>query len=273
MQLPTPVQDEPRDPISPDNPPWNLLQGVLLFAASVLAILFMPVLFVIPYFAVKGVAITKDMASDPTLILLSLIAIVPAHLLTVALAWPIVTKFRTYPFLKTLGWKMGNARWWHFPLFIFAFFALYLCISPIFPEQDNDLVRILKSSPSAAYLTAFLATFFAPFIEELVYRGVLYPAAERKMGKAAAITLVTLAFASIHYFQYWPAYGSIIMITFLSFMLTFLRAYSRNLLPCVILHFLFNGLQSIAIVASAFNGDIAPPDPAGPAAFIHYLIR
>ncbi|MEZ5422210.1 MAG: type II CAAX endopeptidase family protein [Pyrinomonadaceae bacterium] len=244
---------------TPDDPPWSLPVAAGVWILSILAILFAPVLFVIPYYVLNGKGVPAEPEKDPTVILLSLIATVPAHLFTLLVCYPVVTKGRKFPFFQTLGWRLGNFRWWYFLAIIIGFFALLAGISAIFPDTDNELLRILRSSPMAAYFMAVLATLFAPFIEELVYRGVLYPAVERSTGKIAAVLIVTLLFGGIHFPQYWGSPGSLLGITLLSFVLTATRAVSGNLLPCVILHFIFNGLQSVSIVYATMNGGLEAP--------------
>ncbi|KXK05963.1 MAG: CAAX amino terminal protease [Acidobacteria bacterium OLB17] len=268
MQNAEEVEDEPlavhptpihQDHTRPNDPPWSLPVGIGVWVLSVLAILLAPLFFVFPYYALKGVGIPAEPDKDPTVILLSLIAVVPAHLFTLLICYPVVTKGRRFPFFETLGWRLGNFRWWHFVLVIIGFFVLMSAISAVFPESDNELLRILRSSPTAAYAMAVLATLFAPFVEELVYRGVLYSAFERATGSIAAVLIVTFLFAGIHYPQYWGSSGSIIAITLLSFVLTAARSISGNLLPSVILHFVFNGLQSLSIVYFTMNGGLDAP--------------
>ncbi|HQU86925.1 MAG TPA: hypothetical protein PKY59_27575, partial [Pyrinomonadaceae bacterium] len=170
------------EPVSPNNPPFNALFAFLLWLASVLAIGIIPVVFLVPYLLSQNVPISdakelaRAAASDPNAILIQIGAIIPAHLITMAIAWAIVTNFKTYPFFKTLGWSMGNFKWWHFPIILGLFFVFAAAVSIFFPEQENELTKILASSRYAVILVAIIATFSAPIVEEVVYRGVVYSA-------------------------------------------------------------------------------------------------
>ena len=95
---------------------------------------------------------------------------------------------------------------------------------------------------------AFIATFTAPFIEEVIYRGVLYSAFQRAWGIPAAFILTTLLFSVVHVPQYYPSYSTIFLLTVLSMTLTAIRVKTDNLLPCVILHTLFHGIQSTLLI-------------------------
>lgn len=243
-----------RKRIDPNDPPWGSGLGLAVWIASVALVVFLPSIFLLPYLFSKtgGVldqtAISQIATSDPTAVLIQVLSILPVHLLTLLLCWLVVTKFRTFPFRATLGWESGGMRWWHYPLILFGFVAVMIVVGSIMPEQENDLLRILKSSKWALYAVAFLAVFTAPFVEEVVYRGVLYSAFQRSIGTYGAVVLVTCLFALVHVPQYYPSYSTIILLTLLSLILTLVRVFSGNLLPCIILHTLFNAFQSAMLL-------------------------
>ena len=249
---------------TPNDPPWSSLEAVSVWFLSVLVILLIPGLFLIPYLAYSGAAIESsgDMVefakSDPMAVVLQIIAIIPAHLLTILFVWLIVTRWRKLGFLSTLGWKSGPFAWWHYLILLGGFFMIAAIVGNFFPEKENELIRILRSSRYAVYVVAFIATVTAPIVEEMVYRGVLYSAFQRTFGIPSAFLLVTFMFAIVHVPQYYPSYTTIFLLTLLSVMLTSVRVISGNLLPCVILHTLFNGLQSVFLILQPYaeNPDV-----------------
>ena len=200
--------------------------------------------------------------SDPTSIFLQLLAVLPAHLLTVLVAWLVVTRVRKFSFRRTLGWEMGGSKWWHFCLVLIGFFVVAGVVGYFVPEQENDLLRVLHSSRSAVYIVAFVATFTAPLVEEVVYRGVLYSAFQRTLGVPAAFLLVTSLFALVHVPQYYPSYSTIFLLGLLSLILTSIRVKTGNLLPCIILHTLFNGIQSVLLILETLTKSTDVPAPA-----------
>jgi membrane protease YdiL (CAAX protease family) len=276
-----------RRPINPnfdtdvDAPPVPLSQtfgfavlAFLVWIVSTAFIVIVPGLFLLPYLASKGVtlndgpAIAEFAKNDTTAVLLQLAAIIPAHLLTVALAWLVITQGRKYGFLQTLGMRHGGVKWWHYVSIIVGFFICAAVVQSVMPEQENDLLRILRSSRSAAYLIAFVATFSAPLVEEIIYRGILYSSFKRAFGIPVAFILVTLLFSLVHVPQYYPSYSTILLLTLLSVTLTGLRVVSNNLLPCIILHTIFNGLQSIVIVLEPL---ITTPQPEQALTLLRHL--
>lgn len=249
---------------TPNNPPWNAWTATGIWAVSLLTLVIFQLIFVIVYILISGVKISPEsLQSDPNVIFWSLVAVLPAQILTLAAAWAVVTRFNKFSFKETLGWNWGGFKWWYFPAIIIAFFVLAAVVTTFLPEQENELTRILKSSRAAVYVTAILATFGAPVVEEVVYRGVLYSAFQRTIGVAWAVVLVTTLFAGVHFVQYWGSPGTIVLICVLSLILTMIRVKTGNILPCIVLHFIFNGIQSLLLLLQpflpeSFGGGVAP---------------
>jgi CAAX protease family protein len=237
------------------NPPWSLLTAVATWIASVL-LLFLPQVLAIPYLAVHyhGTRPTVEtLMADKTLILILVAGVLPAHLITLFIVWAVVTRFGKVSAIETLGltWNGRFRLAACIALALMLYLAAFL-LTLLFGGQGTALDRLVESSRSAALIIAFLAVATAPIVEESIYRGILYPALERTSGATVAIVLVTLLFAIPHVPQYWPNLGVIASITLLSVALTMLRAKSGRLLPCIVVHLVFNGVQSVIIIADPF---------------------
>jgi uncharacterized protein len=246
---PTPAPD-------PDNPPYGLGGALAVLFMSFALMVATQALFLIPYALRRGVSLdslAEFALKDAGAIFIQIASIIPAHLLTLGLAWLVVTKAGRYPFFKSLGWDWGGgftllrSVWLGFLLFLLGF-----CILKYSEPPDNALERLIQSSRAAALATAFAATFTAPLVEELVFRGLLYSSLRRLVGAFGAVAIVFLLFALIHVPQYWPSYGVIATILLLSFTLTMIRARSGRLLPCFVIHLAFNAIQSVIIVVEPY---------------------
>lgn len=305
---PPPMIGRVQEAIDPDNPPWGIGAGLLTWLASALLLFIFQVLFLTPYFVAnqaKGVVITEDaLMKSPTVVLLLVISIIPAHIVTIGIVWMVVTGWRRRPFRKTLGWTWDNS----FILLVSPLLAVFLLvigglITYFMGGNETDIDRIVKVSLPARFALAFIAAFTAPLTEELVYRGILYPTSKKSPGQvsvrvgvgllaffpliwllspaykfhilavalflltlglgilitplkdkptATAIVEVSLLFALVHIPQYKDNYGVIVVILLLSFVLTVLRAKTGKILPCIMVHFIFNGIQAIIIVAQPY---------------------
>lgn len=264
---------------SPNNPPWNSGIALLMWLASILLMLVIPTIGIIIYIATKGVNLTnpnklaESIQSDPNAILVNIICVIPAHLLTLLLAWLVVTHFRKHSFREMLGWQWGGFNVLYLFGITIAFFAFAALLSTIVPEQDNELLKILRSSRTVVYFVAFMATFTAPIVEEVIYRGVMYSAFQRSFGIPIAVFLVTFLFAIVHVPQYYPSISTIFMICLLSLVLTLIRVKSDNLLPCIVLHTIFNGIQSIFLIAEPYLKQLSPEQQAQPATIVLQLFK
>lgn len=269
---------------TPDNPPWNGWVALGVWALSIAFIFVFPVIFITPYLVTQNIDISdrarmsEIITNDKTAILLQLLSVIPAHLLTLVVGWAVVTNLKKYSFRQTLGWNWNGFKIWHAFAITAGFFALGIASKFVFPEQENEMDRIIKSSQAAVFLVAFFATFTAPLVEELVYRGILYSALQRRFGVVLAVSFVTLLFAAIHIPQYSqngvPDYGTIILLLLLSLVLTLIRVRTKNLLPCIVLHMVFNGIQSLLLIIQPYAElpvEKAPDLPQTAGFIIHHL--
>lgn len=240
----------------PDNPPWGLAQALLSWAASVMVLIFLPALCVLPYLLIRyrGTPGPPEvMWTDKTYILIAIASLLPAHGITLVLTWVVASRTGKVSFRKSLGlsWPPNFGVWKSTALAILLFIIAMLIVYK-FGGQETDLERILRSSRAAALLTAFIAAFSAPLVEEVIYRGLLYSAIQRLTGPAWGVFIVTSMFAGVHFYQYWPNAGALSAITLLSLVLTIVRARTGRLLPCYVIHLVFNGVQSIIIVIDPY---------------------
>jgi len=277
-----PVSDVTLAEPSPNDPPWGVWAAVGVWFASVLFILILPNLFLLPYLLRQTIDFTdKDtvvafVKSDSTAIVLQLLAIIPAHILTIVLAWLVVTRFRKYSFRKMLGWEWNGFRIWHAVAIFLAFYGFAILMSEVLGSVDNDFDKLIKTSRAAVYLVAFFATFTAPIVEEVVYRGLLFSAFQKKFGMWLAIISVTLLFTLVHVPQYSTEntvdYATISTLLLLSLSLTIIRAHTGNLLPCIVLHTIVNGVQSVLLIAEPYLPK-ALTDGGSAASFIHHVFK
>lgn len=242
--------------IDPDNPPWGVGSAVLVWLASVAALVVMPLLAVL---AVLGYGffryglgleeLRQTILTERNVILASIIAVLPTHLLTLGIVWALVTGFGKRPFWRALGWSWGREfGFWSSAGLAVAMLLLGGALTKFLGGSETQLDQIIGSSTAARFAVAFLATATAPLVEEVIYRGVLYPALQRAIGVLWAVIGVSTLFTLVHVLQYSNNLGVITAISLLSLVLTIVRARTGRLLPCFVIHLVFNGLQSLLII-------------------------
>lgn len=245
------------DGVDVDNPGWGLLWGFAMWFFSVLAIFSAS----IPAFIIWRSLHSHEKLSGkirledhPDFVILALAFTFIAQLITTIAAYVMVVTTTKSSFAKVLGF------YWH-PRFrllhtiglTFLIFVIVGVLSSLLPNKRTDLEAILDSSANARYLTAFLAVAMAPLVEEVIYRGILYGSLVKRWGRWVAIIGVSAIFLGVHVPQYWGSAAVIVSLGALSFILTLVRAYTKTLLPCYVIHLLFNGVQAVAIVASTWK--------------------
>jgi len=235
--------------------------------------------FLVPYAMRRNIpftpeALTEFATKDPTAIFVEIVSILPAHIFTLGLAWLIVTRAGKYPFLRTLGWEWdARFTFWRCAGLAVALLFAGLGIIWLTGNPENALDRLIESSRAAALATAFAATFTAPLVEEIVFRGLLYSALKRLAGTVWAVAIVLLLFAVIHVPQYWPSLGVIATILILSFTLTMIRARTGKLLPCFVVHLIFNAIQALLIVLDPYLKQFAPERSPAPGALLPHVFK
>jgi membrane protease YdiL (CAAX protease family) len=130
---------------------------------------------------------------------------------------------------------------------VFAGMLVLLAVLGLFlhPGEEQGLVPE-DWDPSRA--DAFAANFvlivvFAPFVEELAFRGLGFSLLER-FGTRTAIVLVGIAFAVAH-----GLVQALPLLAAFGAGLAYLRSRTRSLYPCIALHGAFNAFALIASVA------------------------
>ena len=311
--------------------------AILVWVINIGSMIFIPLVALIPYFVIriKGGAdiqqVGQAIGSDPVALLITLVATVPAHVLTLFVIWAIVTRLGKRPFWRTIGWSWGGrfGFWWSVVTSI-GLLALGILITNYFGGQKTPFDEMLESSTAARFTTAALATLSAPLVEELVFRGIIYPALQRAFARLIAflkamisplrpstygdggvtvqtvgvlgflktlplrviqavltffgtldarqggmlwsIIIVSALFLSVHIPQYQNNLAVIAAVGMLSVVLTTVRALTGRVLPCFIIHLVFNSVQVAGLIYEYFQpGKPAGDTKAGLIIIVHHL--
>lgn len=120
-------------------------------------------------------------------------------------------------------------------LALFTLLALALL-----PDKQSFPLEQLFTSVRAAYLVGGFAVLVAPFMEELIFRGVLFAFLENLVGLRFAIVTTALLFAALHLPEYWGAWHHAALIVLVGVVFSVTRGIAGSLTPSVILHFAYN---------------------------------
>ncbi len=150
--------------------------------------------------------------------------------------------------LRALCWQWP-ARWGRFlaggaALGLAVQFASHWLPAP--PELPID--KMLRTTTDAWLMAAF-GVFIAPFVEELMFRGLLFPALSRRTGAVAALLLTSIAFGALHAAQLGDAWLLVACIVIVGAVLTLVRWSFHSLAASTLVHMGYNGVLFAAIFA------------------------
>ncbi|MEN3333944.1 MAG: protease family protein [Blastocatellia bacterium] len=249
-------------PLDPDHPRWGIWTGIGVWVFSVAALIVAQFAVVMVLYLIdqkRGMAPPLNDKEamlawllSPHMMAAAVYSTIVAHLLTILFCWAVVTRLRSQPFFESLGWNWaGHSPLYWLGLAIAIFIGINLANAvfvKFLPQKETDFDKLIKSGPQVRLAIAILASFSAPLVEEIVYRGVIFGALRKYLSATTTIIIVTLVFTGVHVLQYAGAWASLAGLMLLSLVLTVVRAKSKTLLPCIVIHFINNAVVSLLIV-------------------------
>ena len=114
---------------------------------------------------------------------------------------------------------------------------------PVEPQQAIQILQRAQGDSTTLLYHGIAAIFIAPFVEELVFRGILYPAIKQHGYHKLALWGTSIFFAVIH--------GSLVIfvpLVVLAIFLTFLYETTNNLLAPILTHSFFNAVNYFYLI-------------------------
>lgn len=149
------------------------------------------------------------------------------------------------------------------PVYIMAgcAFAILVSIASKAAGQPHGMpIEIFWHDRLSASLFLILGVTLAPFVEETIFRGFIYPVAARSMGIAGSIVFTGVVFGMLHGPQLWGAWAQIGLLILVGIVFTFVRAKSGTVLASYLFHLGYNGwLFAAFLVATHFLKNLPGP--------------
>jgi len=243
-----------------DHPHWGPFAGVAIWLFSFI----FPLFLVIPWLIYERLAGNLEASQEADLqawsgsargFLAAAIIGFTGHLVILAVCWAVVTRVGRQSFFSTLGWNWAGlgvaSRFYLVGGVVIGVFLLQSLLRLFLPEAETTLFdEMLKSSLYVRILIAVMAVLTAPIVEEVVYRGILYSGLRSKTGLVFSTLTVALIFCLAHFQQYQGAWASLTGLFILSLALTLIRALGKTLLPCFVIHLVYNLIGATLILLS-----------------------
>lgn len=246
--------------------PWTWLDLVLFFffAIGCLIVTFQTFGFIAAQIAgVRGVRASEVLLQPAVQLLMQ---VVWYSILLLYLCLMVRMRFRL-PFWRTVGFREsrvgGLGRTGSYLLLTGTGALVSLVVGMLGglmkPEGPIPMERLFQQRQSAIMIL-LAAVIVAPLVEELLFRGWLYPVLARSFGVAAGVAMTGALFGAIHGPQlgwHWQLVGLLVGVGVL---FTYMRARTGSVLPAYFLHLGYNSLQAIAfIVGTSGLRNLPPP--------------
>ena len=180
------------------------------------------------------------MLTTGVLIYAVMVALIARLLRRKKLTWGKAFGFQTGPWFGILA-GVGASFVALIAPYVLAGFAtncfFKFCGWEIEPQPILEIIGKLRNPWLLGGMGA-LALVGAPIVEELFFRGVLYPCLKKRVGRAHSLWMTSAIFAEFHF--HLPGFLPLFV---LGAIFTILYEWKGNLLACILCHSLFNALS------------------------------
>jgi membrane protease YdiL (CAAX protease family) len=227
-------------PERPDKfPPWSGWDviAVLCFTLAAVFLFSSVALGVAHVLTSKRHVSVGELATNPIVVIGSQLAAYPVVIVFMIM---LVRSKSGERFWSAIRWNwLGSATFgFYLSGVLFAFVVEFA--SHWLPIPKSLPMDKLFSDTTGAYLMAAFGVTLAPLLEELFFRGMLYPLLRRAYGIAAGVVLTGGAFASIHGTQLGYAWGPLLSIFVVGVVFTQVRQRTDSVAASFLMHCGYN---------------------------------
>lgn len=239
--FPPPSELKPPD----EDPPWTGWDVLGIAGITLASIVVLPTIII----AIARALVYRNMtmmqvARIPEMILAAQVFM---YIVVFAAMYQLL-KSRTGDFWRAIRWNWPTHRWLGFLLSGMVLYFVLAGLGNLLPIPKHLPIDKFFETARQATILSIMAVTLAPLMEELFFRGFLYPVLARRLGVAASIFLTAAAFAVLHGAQL--KYSWAVLIIFLvGLALTVVRAKTKSVAASFLLHVGYNGTLSVLMFA------------------------
>jgi len=177
-----------------------------------------------------------------------------------------IRQYNHAPFWSSLRWRKIHSRNRPAALVYIACglggvaLAFLIAISSRFVGEKKNLPieQLFRTRSDVIWLMVF-GIVFAPFFEETVFRGYLYPVFARKWGIPTGIFTTGLLFGLMHAIQLWGGWVQISLLILVGIILTVARARTGSVVASYLMHVCYNTVLFAGYVIGTHGLTKLPP--------------
>jgi len=228
---------------------WDVLR-ILLMGAIALFVSMIVLLVTAPGATLRARA--NAVVAQPELQILGQMA---AYIVVLGYMYILVTRERGRPrFWQAIHWNWPRAIQWYLfgGVVLQAAFLIIEWQLKRFMPRETPFSELLRRPYSLLLIAAFSITL-GPLMEELFFRGFLYPVLRRRFGVLTGVLVTALGFGLIHAAQYGYSWLSILLIFTVGVVLAVVREAKNSVAAGFLVHAGYNG-TIIALLFVATDG-------------------
>jgi membrane protease YdiL (CAAX protease family) len=173
------------------------------------------------------------------------------------MAVQILTRVRV-PFWRTIGWRRLETVRVPKPVAYAGLIAagVFLSIlvqfaSSVTHPKTKLPIEVFFQDRRSALLLMIVSVVFAPFFEETIFRGYIYPGLARSFGIATSVVVTGTLFGLMHAPQLWGGWVQILLLIMVGILFTYARAVTRTVVTSYLLHLSYNSYLFAAFLISS----------------------
>jgi len=222
-----------------ENPVFGLLDVFLIFVAALFLVFIVPALAVfvahsLPPYA--GVSL-ETLAKNPVILLPGQAL---AYLLLVLFTHMLMIARHDRTLAEAIPFTWPRAHWITLVGAGIALAIAILLLGQFLPIPKQLPIDDFFKTRAAAFAMLLFGVLVAPLVEELLFRGLLYPVLNRRLGVVAALLLTSVGFAFLHASQLALAWAPLVSLFLVGFALTLVRARLQSVTASTLVHMTYN---------------------------------
>jgi uncharacterized protein len=220
-------------------PSWGMAEVLIVLAITFGAVFFSTLL---AWLIATGLpafrnATTQKILSDARVL-------VPAqafaYCIVLFFIYRIVAGYKHLSFAEAIHWRWP-LRW---PAFVGGGVVMAIAllgVERLLPMPKQLPIQQMFTTSTAAWMMVFLGVAVAPLLEELFFRGLLFPVLVRHLHLSVAVLLTAVLFALIHASQLGREWAPLLVLVMVGVVLTVVRWLAKSVAAAVLVHVGYNG--------------------------------
>ena len=219
------------------DPVWTGWDVVMIVVVAVLGIFIFGTLISVGLMATHH----PVPAASPAVLRVMLLAQFLSYLVVLLFMRELVVRHYHRPFAEAVRWRWPREyQWLAYLLGGMGLAVAVQLISALLPIPKTLPIDRYFQNRSAAYIMSLFGISMAPLVEELFFRGFLYPVLARRLGIEFGVVLTAAGFALVHASQLAHAWAPLLVLFLVGLVFTIVRVVSSSVAPGFLMHVGYN---------------------------------